>query len=335
MLPRTFGRSLNGRPLFFPRHTPPHPPRRSATAVDRESARPTRPSTHIPTIVRQAERLAPKFRVLQTAFEAERIAVEADLPNDDPDRVLVLETVGAVGDFATAVARISGMEWLFASMEQDIAPDEDFFDSKQADRPLSGRLFLLGSNRQALVQVVRLWETYKEDQSANLGEGLNRWKEVFKHLKDIRFWGPQDRISDQMREHLGESMEQGRASARFEIDSWCFVSQAKNQLASNEIQQKVMQLGGQVVASRLLSEIAYHGFLVDIPRAGVATLLGNNIPDLILSEHVMMLRPHGQAFALNGEYVEGVEDDRAPEEISQGDPIVALLDGLPLQIIRD
>ena len=64
-----------------------------------------RPSLHVPGHARQAERLSPRFRSLQVAFEARRLELQANAQNRDPDLVVVFETVGAVNDFiSSAVA---------------------------------------------------------------------------------------------------------------------------------------------------------------------------------------------------------------------------------------
>ncbi|MCR5885454.1 hypothetical protein LRS03_22395 [Rhizobacter sp. J219] len=119
--------------------------------------------------------------------------LRARAQNDDPDLVLVFETVGSVDDFISTAQRVPGLEWL-AAVDDEIAPDEDFYDTRERGKPLGGKLFLVGSNRAALDEVVRLWGLYRDDPNANLGPGLSAWKGVFAHLKDARFWSPADRL---------------------------------------------------------------------------------------------------------------------------------------------
>jgi hypothetical protein len=40
---------------------------------------------------------------------------------------LVLETIGSIEEFARAVDRIEGMEWLAEWGEDDVEPDDDFY----------------------------------------------------------------------------------------------------------------------------------------------------------------------------------------------------------------
>lgn len=300
------------------------------TAVDRARGTPTRPTLHIPDHGRQAERLSPKLQTLQAAFEARRVELQTSAPNSDPDLVVVFETVGAVGDFISTANRIPGLEWLAGTMDVQFEPDEDFYDAEDAERSLSGKLFLLGSNRQALDEVVRLWGLCRADSSVSLGPGLSAWKVLFSHLKDVRFWGPQDRVGADVRQAWMDRLGHDAQSIRFEIEAWCFESSAKNVAASEEIHSLVRELHGNVLDERLLSEIAYHGFLVEMPAGDVRQLLGEGRPSLLLSERVMFFRPQGQAAVRAGEPAPHHPDAGMPQQFASGPPIVAMLDGLPL-----
>jgi len=106
--------------------------------------------------------LGARFTSLKQAFDARRLELRAHAQNDDPDLVLVLETVGAMSDFMTAAQRVPGLEWL-VGMDDKIDPDEDFYDSKDGRKSLAGKVFLAGSNRAALDEVVRLWKRFYVD----------------------------------------------------------------------------------------------------------------------------------------------------------------------------
>ena len=84
---------------------------------------------------RQSERLTPRFQVLQNAFDARRTRLQVEAAGLAPEDVVVLETVGPVGEFVSAVGRIQGLEWLGEIEEEDIPPDDDFFlVDKQGER---------------------------------------------------------------------------------------------------------------------------------------------------------------------------------------------------------
>src|ERR1700722_16464261 len=65
-----------------------------------------------PAIGRQRARIAPKFDTLAQAFAARRLTLQQVAPTENPELVLVLETIGAVDNFAKAVAKVPGLEWL-------------------------------------------------------------------------------------------------------------------------------------------------------------------------------------------------------------------------------
>lgn len=306
--------------LIFPQPSP----------VERQAGSTIRPTLHVPGPARQAERLAPRFQSLQAAFDARRLELQASARNSDPDLVVVFETVGSVNDFISSAERIPGLEWLTAMLDEQIEPDEDFYSTQNAEKGLNGKLFLMSSNRQALAEVVRIWELSQAEPPHDLGKGLSAWKGLFLHLKEVRFWGPQDRLNEDLRQAWRFRVEAGAASLKFEIEAWCFSSPAKNAASSLEVRTLVGELGGQVLDERQILEIAYHGFLVEVPAQGIQSLLDGEQAPLLRSERVMFLRPQGQAAARVGDAAERLPDGPAPQQRVSGDPIVAMLDGLPL-----
>lgn len=299
------------------------------SAAERQTSNPFPPTLHLPPLERQAIRLASRFQSLQDAFDARRLELQTAAPNSDPDLVVVFETVGAVADFISSAERIPGLEWLAGMMGTQVEPDEDFYHVGDAEKPLGGKLFLMGSNRQALSEVVRLWDLQKADVRADLGQGLSAWKQLFTHLKEVRFWGAEDRLDQDLRQLWQQLLAENPQSIRFEVEAWCFSSAAKNQSASNEIHALVAELNGSVIHELLIAEIAYHGFLIEMPAAGAQQLL-NNAASLLLSERVMFFRPQGQASVRAGEALSNVPDIATPQSVASGPPIVAMLDGLPL-----
>ena len=306
--------------LIFPQPSP----------VERQGSPQKVPSVHVPGTARQVERLTPKFQSLQAAFDARRLELQATVHNNDPDLVVVFETIGAVDDFIASAERVPGLEWLAGLIETHIEPDEDFYSTKDADKPLSGKLFLMGGNRQALDEVVRLWNLYQAAPTGNLGQGLSAWKGLFKHLKEVRFWGPQDRLDEDLRQAWRFRLEDGAAALRFEIEAWCFSSAAKNTASSDEVRALVDELGGRVLDEHLMLDIAYHGFLIEMPAQGIQQLLDAVPAPLLRSERVMFLRPQGQATARVGDGAARLPDVMVPQQRVSGAPIVAMLDGLPL-----
>jgi len=267
--------------------------------------------------------------VLQQTLAAERLKIHQQAPTNNPELVLVVETVGSVSAFANAVKRLPGLEWLLESPDLEIAPDEDFFVLSEPETPLSARLYLLGSNAQALEQLLALWERFKADPTAKFAHGLAPIRQVFLQLRDIRYWSVSDRIDETVKAYWRNRLGMDGEAIRFEIEAWHFPDGERNARVAQEVEALVEGVGGRVLDSALISEIAYHGFLVELPSGAVRAILEGATPDLVLSHRVMSFRPKAQTQSLlaEGELQTAIDGDPAPGNLP---PVVALLDGLPL-----
>lgn len=306
--------------LFFP----------EPTSADRNSLPPGRGSVRIPDIARQRARIAPQLTVLQQAFEAQRLKLQQTAPMENPELILVLEVAGTVEDFAKAVVKVPGLEWLVEWAEDQIAPDEDFFIQGKVGKTFQGRLFLLASNQEALTQLLALWTRYQNDPAAQFDRGLNKFRNLFGQLRNIRHWSAADRIDADVRQYWQNCIDDGLQTIRFEIEAWHFVSQQKNTKAREDIEALVQGLGGQLLRSALIGEIAYHGFLVELPAQAIAGVLAGQTPDLVLSDRIMFFRPKAQSIT-DGVNEADVQQQAVAGGASDRPPVVALLDGLPLQ----
>lgn len=304
-------------------------PNRANTERQRLRGGGGRPLT--PGIDRQRERVAPQLTSLRRAFEAKRLQLQQAAPLENPELVLILEVVGTVGDFARAVGLVPGLEWLLELAEDQIPPDDDFHEEDEAKRgnALSGRLYVLGSNQEALTQLMSLWNRYQQNPSASLDRGLAPFKHVFEQLRTIRPWDASDRVDDDMRAYWQEQVDGGQDFIRFEIETWLFTSNAKNASARMEIDTLVRELGGRILSSALIEEIAYHGLLVELPADAVQAILTGEVPELLLSDRIMFFRPKAQS--ITGTAAE-LETTSTPSPLTPTElpPVVALLDGLPL-----
>ncbi|MFZ6843331.1 S8 family peptidase [Undibacterium sp. RuTC16W] len=300
--------------------------------IARDGLPPGFPNMHRPDISRQRARIAPKFQALQQTFDAKRLNLQQVAPGQDPELVVVFETIGSVDTFVKAAGHVAGLEWLLESAEEGITPDEDFYDNSNRDKSISGRLFLIGSNQQALTQVLSLWDRYQANPSVQLPRGFAPWKQVFAQLKDVRFWSIRDRMGVDVLEYWREQVAAGIDPIRFEIEIWYFPNTVKNDSARDEVAALIASMYGRVLSRALISEIGYHGMLVEMPAASVSQLLEDQLPELVMSERIMFFRPKGQAAAPSSDQ-EGAPtaDGEFHHAPTAGTPIVALLDGLPLQ----
>lgn len=282
-------------------------------------------TTHFPSSRRQAERLGAKLESLQEIFQARAMQVRAGEEGIDPEQVLVLETVGLIPDFIVAVRRIPGMEWLVEWEEEEIEPDRDFFDERDPQKLLNRRLFLVMSNQAAIQEFLDLWRRRNQP----FPRGYANWKHLFAQLRDVRFWDERDRLEQDVLDYWREVVAAAATIVRFEIEIWHFQSPQKNDQAMSEVSLLLKELGGRVISRALLPQIAYHAALVELPIDAIQRILNGDYPRLVLSTRVMFFRPVTLAMSVptDNELAESVGDRPIP----QGVPVVALLDGLPLE----
>ncbi|MCK4632413.1 MAG: hypothetical protein KAT79_04030, partial [candidate division Zixibacteria bacterium] len=85
---------------------------------------------HFPSVQKQKDRLTPQFEaMLQSVVTDSSTGIE-------PERVLVIETIGEIDDFARAVRAIDGLEWLAEIDSDAIEPDIDFYDRPKIGKHL-------------------------------------------------------------------------------------------------------------------------------------------------------------------------------------------------------
>jgi hypothetical protein len=195
--------------------------------------------------------------------------------------------------------------------------------------PVHGRLYMAMPDLRALQEVLRLWDIYRRGQP--LPRGFAPWRTLFDMLRDLRAWGPQDRVPPETlhfwREQIAERPDE---PVRFEVELWYHERAERRALANGGVEAQVRELGGQVVSSATIEQIRYSGLLIDLPPDRVRTLIEH--PDVTLArlDDIMYLRP--QSVAVFPEPEEG-EDELVATPAAPapaGDHIAALLDGVPV-----
>jgi len=313
------------RPLFlFP----------APERADRAKLSPGFGRIHRPSHGRQGERVFPIFARLQEAFNARQLELQQTAAGIEPEQVLVIETIGGVENFANAVRRIEGFEWMGEIEVEEISPDEDFYNENDPEKELKGRLYLVMTNQQALREMLSLWSRYKNDGNITFDRGFAKFREVFLCLTDIRRWDVQDRIDetgvfDAWHEDLEHFPDQ---PVRCEIELWFRNSVSKRQDAERQINSLIEALGGRALTKYILPDIAYHSILAELPRQVAQQVMAHPDVGLVKCDDIMFFRPVGQ-MATGKSPVEG---DLADFEVSEdqklasGYPVIAVLDGLPL-----
>jgi hypothetical protein len=120
----------------------------------------------------------------------------------------------------------------------------------------------------------------------------------------------------------------------FEAELWFHDRASRRRNGEAYFRETVTELGGEVVTQCVLPEIRYHGVLGRIPIQAARDIAARHDVKLLKCEDVMFLRPVGQC-AFTSPVENEIVEDANPQErdigpAPQGEPVVALLDGLPL-----
>ena len=290
----------------------------------------------IPEKSRQAERLAPQFQRLQEAMEQNRLALQGNPLGIQPEQVLVFETIGSIANFMRAVRRVQGLEWLGEQELDDIAPDHGFEDENSPDKQLKGQLFLIMTDQRALQQLRRLFQMWRENPDTPFTRGLAPLKQVFRHLHTIRPWDVEDRIQETgIWEDWQDRLQFGQETVPFEAELWFRANDRRREQAEAHLRSVIASLDGEVIQQCVIRDIAYHAVLGRIQRSQIENIVGQPraLRDikLLQCEDVMRLRPVGQCVVHIPEATGTDTLREGPQpKLPQGDPIVALFDGMPL-----
>ena len=289
----------------------------------------------LPSASQQRQRLDAKFHAIAQSFQL----IQTGVQGLEPEQVIVLETLGkSVEGLAKAATKIPGLEWLTERDLDDADPSDGFAAEGHPERQLSNRLYAVMSNQQAMDQLLALWQAWDPNQP--LARNFGPFKQIFTHLKDIRRWSVQDRIAEtRVVDYWQENLQYQQNPIRFEVELWFRANDIARNTAYHKIAHFVQNVGGQCVAQAVVPEILYHGILVEVPATYIETLIHQIISavddaQLLRCEDVMFFRPFGQSLF---PVVESPGDTPPLRErlvdkpLPSGEPVVALLDGLPLE----
>jgi len=270
-------------------------------------------------------------------MEKRRIALQGNSLGIEPEMALVLKTVGTVENFLRVVKNIEGLNWLGEHEVNDIFPSHGFEDSEYPHRNLKGRLFLVMSDSRALTELKSLFDSWDKDSESSFSTSLAPLKKVFKCLHQIRHWNVEDRLSDTgLLEDWENRIRDGQENVIFEAELWYSSDLSKRQENIDLIRNLVNNFDGQVISECIIENIAYHAVLGQIDISHVSNLLTR--PEarkelaLFKCDQVMFFRPLGQCAAP----IPGNTDEEAYVDQSKyrtqttGNPVIALLDGMPL-----
>lgn len=286
----------------------------------------------LPSRDRQIERLDVRFTELDRVFANQTIQVTASTDGILPEAVLVVKTKGCPLDFQLAL-RNTEMEWL-AEFDFDAGdPDGDFF-YEASEKKVPQHLVFSFTNQTAKQELLSLWNKWKSGIS--LPHGKTEWEKIFAHLDEIRPWGLEDRLNecDMLQFWKQELDDATRSLYRFEIEFWFRKDERIRNRQIEQAQAAITAVGGRIIgAPCVIADIDFCAVKAELPkdylRKWIALYERDSSTALgpFESQGIRCLRPSGCSVTLD---VSEAQDSIAAETDVLGDPLVAILDGVPM-----
>lgn len=265
----------------------------------------------------QAERFGPKFDRLREVLERgpEALSLLSDPSALAPERLLVFELRCAVSSFITAIKNTVG--------QIEFIDEEELVGDESDKSPVA---YLLVPDMTALRQIESLWRRWNDNQE--LGPGNAGWRDVFGLLRELRPWGPRDRVDSGDAGILAEEIEGRRDDelVRMEIEFVFRGSEDSAAESERTLRNEVQRLRGSIVARARIESIGYHAILVDLPVQAVRDAVAQQ--GIATLESIMHIRPQSIADSIDVSDAEGSREIN--DAIELGSPILALLDGVPV-----
>src|SRR5262249_8210988 len=144
----------------------------------------------------------------------------------------------------------------------------------RSEQPLGGCVYLIVFNQQGLRELLSLWRVFEADPEApQFQHGRKKWDHLFKQLRTIRRWGPEDRLRETgLLEEWEERVRHGDEEPHIEVELWYRRDRASRQRAQAIVEAAIRISGGEVLGQCCVEEIAYHALVARLPIQGVADL---------------------------------------------------------------
>jgi hypothetical protein len=245
-----------------------------------------------------------------------------------------LDVAGEINDFAAAMRKVPGLEFLAEEIEDKIDPD-DFavVDKDRRRRPYDRLLYVVASDLTAWEEILRLYRRFQRGDPFE--HGKTPFRHLFSRLRDLRRWDDRDRLEltgvlrawEQELEGLDEQL------VEFEAELWFRADADLRRSAVAELRRDLEAHRGGLIAESVVPEIGYHGALGRVPARLLLEVVREHRVRWMRTGTVRFFHAVGQISSVPDADLEVAAelDETAPQAAaSTGQPRLALLDGLPL-----
>ena len=162
----------------------------------------------------------------------------------------------------------------------------------------SPTLYLLIPDARALGNIASLWRHWTRGEA--LGIGFTPWRDVFATLRDIRLWGPQDRVREEERKLLAEEIALMGDSEKIshEIELIFRTYDARANEAETSLTSAIAAINGRIVSRSRIVDIGYHAVLAELPVIAVRRIVELEATSIAGLDAVMHIRPQSIATAI-------------------------------------
>jgi hypothetical protein len=265
----------------------------------------------------QTRAFSPKFDRLAEVLARDPSGLElaADPTGFAPERLMVFEVRGSISAFANAVQKVPGLE---------LIDEEELAGDTEDKEPVA---YLMVPDERALRELESLWKRWERD---DLGWGETPWRDVFQRLRDLRPWGPGDRVQRETQTILEEEISGRDPTDLIPLEIELVFRREPQDAAAGrkKVAAVVTNAGGRVVSEARLEDIAYDALLVNIPVSAVQGILAKQADSIAGMMPVMHIRP--QSLVTSLDVADLGEAERRPQPGELADPILAVLDGVPV-----
>lgn len=233
-----------------------------------------------------------------------------------PERLLVFEVRGAIQNFINAIGKVPGLEFI----------DQEELEGDEQDK--NPAVYLLVPDVRALSEIVSLWRRW--NQGEILGIGFTPWRDVFATLRDIRPWGPQDRIQVEERDIIEAEIAAMTDDERIRLEIE-LVFRSTDAVANEtevDLRNAIVAADGRIISRCRISDIGYHAILAELPASSVRSIIEMSPASIAGLDPVMHIRPQSMATTIDVADIE--ETAPLPPLAVDRSPILALLDGVPV-----
>jgi hypothetical protein len=165
-------------------------------------------------------------------------------------------------------------------------------------------------------------------RSGRVPYGLGPLGQLFAHLRDVRVWGPKDRLRAIDWPEYFDGRVPGQSHI-VEVELWYRAAQDTRAAAVQHVRELVSEAGGRVLGTAEQTEIGYLALKCEVPDALLRDLASGDYDEiqLIKAADVLFLKVQGQGLPQSSP-----DQDATPVrgELPDGPARVLVLDGVPV-----